>query len=229
MNWAGLTLLAACLGAVSPAVEEQEYDLQLCRERPSHWRNNQHDYLFSGLLGSGLQGAGVDFPSLKGRGASLNYPSLPWEEARRFCRRRCMDLVSLESISEQRLVRRKLEEYEARSVWTSGHLCDSSVSEQCYTDPGVQPRRVNGWFWTGSERRLAATNSTPRGWGSNPWDEESNQPDNSGEREGEEEACLAMQVGGWHDLRCSLPREWLCEDSTDLLTKAGLNQPIVFG
>ena len=30
--------------------------------------------------------------------------------------------VSLESISEQRLVRRKLEEYEARSVWTSGHL-----------------------------------------------------------------------------------------------------------
>ena len=24
-------------------------------------------------------------------------------------------------------------------------------------------------------------------------------------------------------------REWLCEDSTDLLTKAGLNQPIVFG
>ena len=61
-----------------------------------------------------------------------------------------MDLVSIEFESEFRLVRKNLNEIGARSVWTSGHICDESVSERCFTDEGVQPRSVNGWFWTGS-------------------------------------------------------------------------------
>merc|ERR1712059_6657 len=189
--------------------EEPEYDLELCKARPSHWRNNQHDYVFSGLLGRGL-----------------DYPTLPWTEARKFCRRRCMDLVSIETELEHRLVRRHLAQVGAGSVWTSGHICDHSVSEQCYDDPSIQPRRVYGWFWVGSSRRLEPTNDTT--WDRNPWDQKDGpQPDNGAEdNEDEEEGCLAVQGQTWHDLNCSLEREWLCEDSTELLTKAGLNQPI---
>ena len=182
--------------------QQEEFDLELCRSRPSHWRNNQHDYLFSGLLDLG---EGLDFPTLS------------WEEARAFCRKRCMDLVSVEFESEFRLVRKNLNEVGARSVWTSGHICDHSVSERCYTDEGVQPRRVNGWFWSGSGRRLPPTNSTGKGWTANPWSSEGPQPDNKEGREGgAEEACIAFQDSTFHDLPCSLPR-WASLLSTQYL------------
>ena len=182
--------------------QQEEFDLELCRSRPSHWRNNQHDYLFSGLLDLG---------------EGLDYPTLSWEEARAFCRKRCMDLVSVEFESEFRLVRKNLNEVGARSVWTSGHICDHSVSERCYTDEGVQPRRVNGWFWSGSGRRLPPTNSTGKGWTANPWSSEGPQPDNKEGREGgAEEACIAFQDSTFHDLPCSLPR-WASFLSTSYL------------
>ena len=65
------------------------------------------------------------------------------------------------------------------------------------------------------------------------------QPDNAEEElkleKGEEEACLSVgrdtwEAGTWwDDVSCYTEMEWVCEDSTELLTKAGLNQPIVFG
>ena len=30
--------------------QEQEFDLELCKNRGSHFRSNQHDYIFSGFL-----------------------------------------------------------------------------------------------------------------------------------------------------------------------------------
>ena len=118
-----------------------------------------------------------------------------------------MDLVSIEFESEFRLVRKNLNEVGARSVWTSGHICDHTVSERCYTDEGVQPRSVNGWFWSGSGRRLPPTNTTGKGWTANPWSKEGPQPDNKeGGEGGSEEACLAFQDSTFHDLPCSLAR-----------------------
>ena len=65
------------------------------------------------------------------------------------------------------------------------------------------------------------------------------QPDNAEQElaidKGEEEACLAVgrdkyeRGTFWNDVSCYNEMEWVCEDSTELLTKAGLNQPIVFG
>ena len=65
------------------------------------------------------------------------------------------------------------------------------------------------------------------------------QPDNAEQvlnlERGEEEACLAVgrdlwEKGTyWNDEPCYTQMEWVCEDSTELLTKAGLNQPIIFG
>ena len=94
---------------------------------------------------------------------------LDWSQARAWCRARCMDLVSMESEWEANLVARKMKKYGATSIWTSGHICDHSVSELCYTEPSVQPRIVHGWFWTGSGKTLPPTNSTPPRWKKNPW------------------------------------------------------------
>ena len=55
---------------------------------------------------------------------------MDWSEARKFCRERCMDLISLETEYEHRLLSRKMKQLGMRSVWTSGHLCDRQVSER---------------------------------------------------------------------------------------------------
>jgi len=166
-----------------------------------------------------------------------------------------MDLVSLESEWEARLIARKMKKFGASSVWTSGHICDKSVTERCYTDENIQPRIINGWFWTGSTSIIPPTNTTPTGWSKSPWgttgavtlsnqrtdpdDVKVPQPDNAEQllnlEKGEEEACLAIgrdrwEKGTfWNDVSCYNEMEWVCEDSTELLTKAGLNQPIIFG
>ena len=31
-------------------MESEEFDVSQCKQRGSHWRNNQHNYLYSGLL-----------------------------------------------------------------------------------------------------------------------------------------------------------------------------------
>ena len=65
------------------------------------------------------------------------------------------------------------------------------------------------------------------------------QPDNAemllGLARGEEEACLLVgrdvwEPGvWWDDAACHSQEEFVCEDSTELLTLSGLNQPIIFG
>jgi len=184
------------------AGEQQEFQLELCRRRPLHWRNNQHNYLHSSLLDGGA-----------GR--------LDWEAARTFCRQRCMDLVSLETGWEDGYLRRRLTEagLSLTTAWTSGHLCDRAVSERCFTEPDLQPRRVRGWFWSGSSTRLAPTDSTPAGWSRNPWTEVGPS----------QHSCLALTSAGWDSRDCTAALDWVCEDSTDLLTAAGINKPIIFG
>jgi hypothetical protein len=43
-------------------------------------------------------------------------------------RERCMALVSLETEEEWNFIRTKMEEVGAPFIWTSGHICDKSVS-----------------------------------------------------------------------------------------------------
>ena len=107
-------------------MESEEFDLSQCKQRESHWRNNQHNYLYSGLLDK------VNFPlcSLEVKLDIKEPRKLDWSEARKFCRERCMDLISLETEYEHRLLKRKMKQLGMRSVWTSGHLCDRQVSER---------------------------------------------------------------------------------------------------
>ena len=76
--------------------ESQEYEKELCIGRRSDWRHNQHNYIFSGYL----KRVNMMKRIVRGnfRTVSLlqqNERRMDWKSARRFCRKRCMDLVSI--------------------------------------------------------------------------------------------------------------------------------------
>ena len=76
-----------------------------------------------------------------------------------------MDLVSLETPTEEELIREFLRKRDLPYVWTSGRLCNFKGCDR----EDLQPVAVNGWFWSGSGVKMAPTNSTPPGWTSQPW------------------------------------------------------------
>ena len=45
-------------------------------------------------------------------------------------------------------------------LWTSGRLCDF---DGCDTREDLKPLNINGWFWSGSNVKMAPTNKTPPG------------------------------------------------------------------
>lgn len=76
-----------------------------------------------------------------------------------------MDLVSMETQEEQKMIEKILTKFDVDSVWTSGRLCNFHGCDA----PHLQPRHINGWFWSGSGVRIHATNETAPGWRKNPW------------------------------------------------------------
>ena len=45
-------------------------------------------------------------------------------------------------------------------LWSSGRLCDF---KGCDSREDLKPLNVNGWFWSGSNVKMAPTNATPPG------------------------------------------------------------------
>ncbi len=76
-----------------------------------------------------------------------------------------MDLVSLETPTEDELIREFLRKRDLPYIWTSGRLCNFKGCDR----EDLQPPVVNGWFWSGSGVKMAPTNSTPPGWTYQPW------------------------------------------------------------
>jgi len=226
---------------------QQKWVLDLCKNRESHWVHGNHSYIYSGqsALLKSEEKANVKTGAQE---AELNAVVRDWSSAGDWCQLRCMDLVSLETQEEWDMVRNKMEEAKAKFIWTSGHICDREVGQQCFTDKSLQPRLINGWFWSGSGVKISATDKTPPGWNSNPWGttgiftqvrQQKNpdaapvpQPDNGEQRlkllEKKEESCLALASGlwqdetVWNDIACYHPKEWICEDSDIFLAQAGL-------
>ena len=48
MSLVCMVVLSSVFSGVN--MESEEFDLSQCKQRESHWRNNQHNYLYSGLL-----------------------------------------------------------------------------------------------------------------------------------------------------------------------------------
>ena len=146
------------------------------------------------------------------------------------CREYCMDLVSLETPSENDLIQDFLLENDLPYIWTSGRLCNFAGCDR----DDLQPVAVNGWFWSGSGVKMAPTNSTPPGWSYQPWSPTGHktaieghmvaQPDNAEfDINGSAEACMGILNDiysdgiKWHDIACYHSKPFIYEDSDQLL------------
>merc|ERR1712038_1104380 len=77
-----------------------------------------------------------------------------WFNARNYCRKRCMDLVSFETREEYDWVKGFIN-VNVPYFWTSGRLCDFDGCDR----PDFFPKNINGWFWSASQAWLAPTDS----------------------------------------------------------------------
>ena len=149
-----------------------------------------------------------------------------------------MDLVSLETPSENEMIEKFIRDNDLPYVWSSGRLCNFKGCDR----EDLQPATVNGWFWSGSGVKMAPTNSTPPGWSYQPWSftghktqfvsHNVSQPDNAEfDINGSVEACMGVLNDiyddgiKWHDIACYHTKPFICEDSEQLLEYVQALQP----
>lgn len=144
-----------------------------------------------------------------------------------------MDLVSIETQEENNLIFRLIQQNDAPYIWTSGRLCDF---KGCENRSDLEPKTVNGWFWSATRGKIPATNQTPTGWTYSPWSKSGHkktpQPDNAEfDINGTVESCLSVlnNVYGdgiaWHDIGCYHEKPFVCEDSDELLSYVAATNP----
>jgi len=138
-----------------------------------------------------------------------------WFNARNYCRKRCMDLVSFESQQEYDWVKSHVDG-SVRFFWTSGRKCNFDGCDK----PEFFPKNINGWFWSANQVKMGPTN----GRQFNDWSHTGGagrpQPDNREQVQqgGEEEACMAVLNNfygdgiKWHDVACHHEKPIICED-----------------
>jgi len=198
--------------------------VEKCESRPKHYMDKRtgHYYFFSGQSYLG------------------NYKA-SWLDARNLCRSMCMDLVSIETPEENIMVENIMEKFNVNSLWTSGRLCNFHGCDAAH----LQPKHINGWFWSGSGTRLPPTNTTDKGWRENPWSHTGflsqfanhlvPQPDNAEyllQKTGVTvEACLSVQNNWyedgkeWHDAACYRTKQFICEDEDKMINRARRLRP----
>jgi len=195
-------------------------NLEKCKNRPFNFTLNGHGYFYSGWV------------------EEHKSDKVDWLEARNTCREYCMDLASLETPTEDEMIRDFLIKEDLPYIWTSGRLCNFKGCDR----EDLQPATVNGWFWSGSGVKMAPTNSTPPGWSYQPWsytghksqfaDKDVPQPDNAEfDINGSVEACMGLlndiyEDGvKWHDIACYHTKPFICEDSEQLLEFMRSSEP----
>merc|ERR1712098_230393 len=154
----------------STAQVGQEVDMLLCEQRQQDWTYEGRRYVFSGFA-TDLKDEG-ESSLFAAKDPSKNFTGVlrDFGNAVRHCTLRCMALVSIEKEGEWEFLKEKMEELRVPFIWTSGHKCDRTVSNRCYSDASLQPRIVNGWFWSGSGAKIPATDKIPPGWSASPWE-----------------------------------------------------------
>jgi len=141
-----------------------------------------------------------------------------WFNARNYCRKRCMDLVSFETRQEYDWVKGFING-NVPYFWTSGRLCDFDGCDR----PDFFPKNINGWFWSANQARLSPTNSSAgfHDWsGTGGFSPPRRQPDNREQiqQNGESESCMAVLNNfygdgiKWHDIGCHHEKPIICED-----------------
>ena len=74
---------------------------------------------------------------------ALSGANWDWFNARNYCRKRCMDLVSFETRDEYEYFKNIMQSNNVKFFWTSGRLCDFGGCDR----PEFFPKNINGWFW----------------------------------------------------------------------------------
>jgi len=151
-----------------------------------------------------------------------------------------MDLISIESQTEQNGIGGVMKSGNVREVWTSGRLCDKEV-DGC-EQARFQPYNIRGWFWAATLQGMGETNVFNgrrvrigvsgiddetdiviyvlqfNGW-SSTGPLQKPQPDGILKADGfGEQACTAILDNffndglSWHDTKCNDRRHIVCED-----------------
>ncbi|KAI8129838.1 hypothetical protein FF38_12725 [Lucilia cuprina] len=151
-----------------------------------------------------------------------------WLSARNYCRRRCMDSVSLETSLENEWIKQRVVGEKVKYIWTSGRQCDFKGCER----PDLQPTNINGWFWTATLQKLAPTNERSQGDWSPTGGIGLPQPDNREYKQnGAPENCLALlnqfynDGVNWHDVACHHKKPFVCEENDALLKYVRYTNP----
>jgi len=76
-----------------------------------------------------------------------------WFNARNYCRKRCMDLVSFETQQEYDWVKGFIDG-SVPYFWTSGRKCNFGGCDK----PEFFPKLINGWFWSANQVKMGPTN-----------------------------------------------------------------------
>ena len=76
-----------------------------------------------------------------------------WFNARNYCRKRCMDLVSFETQQEYDWVKGFVDG-NVPYFWTSGRKCNFDGCDK----PEFFPKNINGWFWSANQVKMGPTN-----------------------------------------------------------------------
>jgi len=154
-----------------------------------------------------------------------------WFNARNYCRKRCMDLVSLDTQQEYDWIKGFMDA-NVPYFWTSGRLCDFDGCDR----PDLFPKNINGWFWSATQVAMPPTNST-RAF--HDWSHTGGlgvqQPDNREETQlhGDTEACMAVLNNyygdgiKWHDVACTHEKPIICEDVDGHLAYARQHFPAI--
>ncbi|VVC44004.1 C-type lectin, conserved site,C-type lectin fold,C-type lectin-like/link domain,C-type lectin-like [Cinara cedri] len=218
--------VTSCLAAISdvksnnPVTQKPGRFLSLpvplkCSQRPKEFTYKGRNYFYSGHT------------------QQYKTSKVDWLEARNICREYCMDLVSIETEEENNLIFRLIQQNDAPYIWTSGRLCDF---KGCENRTDLEPKNVNGWFWSATRGKILATDQTPNGWSYNPWSKSGHkkkpQPDNAEfDINGTVESCLSVlnNVYGdgiaWHDIGCYHEKPFVCEDSDELINYVASTNP----
>ncbi|XP_060535564.1 uncharacterized protein LOC132707658 [Cylas formicarius] len=150
-----------------------------------------------------------------------------WLGSRNYCRMRCMDTVSLETTAENEWIKNVIAQENVNQVWTSGRICDFKGCDR----EDLQPRHINGWFWTAIFKKMAPTTDRVQNDWSHTGPLGTPQPDTTNVIQHQTENCLAIlnnHYGDgirWHDVPCNKRRFFICEDSDELLRYVRYTNP----
>jgi len=129
-------------------------------------------------------------------------PQKSWEEARKTCQKYCMDLVTIESQSEDKMISDTLVKSKVYGIWTGGQICQETTC--------MENNSKSTWVW--KPTNLVISHNRYVNWSKNGAKGIS-QPDNFTKQEG----CLAILNNwykdgvAWHDLECKDKLPFVCE------------------